>query len=165
MQHTLPGIQTARLADRAWVATGGTLKKNSYDETRPKIPHFTTHSEFFKSTTRHPLHIDVATWSLGLRAQTPAFSARSRSEKRWNHHFQERDCTFDMLRDVYEGGSRSHQGTPRPRVRVDPYRQEKHTDEDYSDVLRQTNPNVWRFLDKKEKRADVIHTMLNIRPA
>merc|ERR1719428_1324850 len=55
----------------------GELEKAPYDETRPRLACFTRHSEFFKESCR-PGHLktEVATWTLGLRAQTPAFDAR-----------------------------------------------------------------------------------------
>lgn len=53
------------------------LDKDPYDETHPKIPCWTRHSEFLKDSKRAgPMGTAVAAWTFGFRSQTPACDAR-----------------------------------------------------------------------------------------
>eukprot|EP00928_Gymnodinium_smaydae_P063191 TRINITY_DN46856_c0_g1_i1.p1 TRINITY_DN46856_c0_g1~~TRINITY_DN46856_c0_g1_i1.p1 ORF type:complete len:235 (+),score=33.32 TRINITY_DN46856_c0_g1_i1:90-707(+) len=161
-----------------------TLGKNAYEDTRPRLPCFTHHSELFRSP-RRPAHTEVVTWSLSLRPQTPTYMAsREKSPTRWNHHFQNRDHSFDMLKErqraakemetnraneVRAASKRTSEppmSAREPRMRVDPQRGGKHTDEPFVDaVYKKTNTESYRFLVRNGERSDVIQTMLSLRPA
>lgn len=90
------------------------LQKEPYADTRPLVPCFTRHAEFFKEPRRPHLPIESATWQLKLRSQTPAFTggaaaapapqppreappamssraSSARPEKQWNRYFHHSD--------------------------------------------------------------------------
>eukprot|EP00929_Paragymnodinium_shiwhaense_P009311 TRINITY_DN11343_c0_g1_i1.p1 TRINITY_DN11343_c0_g1~~TRINITY_DN11343_c0_g1_i1.p1 ORF type:complete len:277 (-),score=9.69 TRINITY_DN11343_c0_g1_i1:321-1121(-) len=57
----------------------GELEKNTYADTRPLLPCFTRHDEFFKDCRNRVTTTEAVTWQLGLRSQTPAFTKRPRT--------------------------------------------------------------------------------------
>mmetsp|Transcript_140913 Transcript_140913/g.392779 ORF Transcript_140913/g.392779 Transcript_140913/m.392779 type:complete len:174 (-) Transcript_140913:45-566(-) len=161
---------TATSLDRDACSTAGSLAKNSYTEVRPKLPCFTRHAEF-RQGTRQPMHTEVVTWSLSLRPQTPAFSARQRPRgQSWNPYVSERGKSFDMLRDLQDAQQQeplAGETGPKkatPRVHVDPHRPDRHDVEPYTNTeLRKTNMQTCRFLVENRERNDVIQTMLALR--
>lgn len=92
----------------------GFLEKEPYADTRPKLPNWVRHDEFMRASARPARPVEVATWQLGLRAQTPAFgnirkrpSAGQRKHDRhpgerkpWQEHFQLPELSFDMIQDL-----------------------------------------------------------------
>jgi len=101
------------------------LEKDPYEETRPAVPCFTRHVEFFQDSRGRKWTTEAATWQLGLRSQTPAFTAATSVGRSLAPPSSSSDFKPVPPRAITAPGS--GQSTPRSRFRTNFYGLREHT--------------------------------------
>lgn len=132
------------------------LKPEPYEDSRPRIGHFTRHLEFYKETQR-ALPMEAACWQLSMRSSIKG----SFENASWQNLFQKHEHSFDMLADAYAKAKKEEnedefigkKKKKREEInRIDPHRERKvHLEGDaqgsekHAVYVQKVTPNTQRF--------------------
>mmetsp|Transcript_6638 Transcript_6638/g.16468 ORF Transcript_6638/g.16468 Transcript_6638/m.16468 type:complete len:229 (-) Transcript_6638:135-821(-) len=146
----------------------GVLKREPYETTRPFLPCFTRHAEFLKDGRGRLVKTEAATWQLGLRSQTPAFTSQKltmhdgklkastspkQSLKEKKEQEKGADCAADALQTPRGEYEHRFEKTPPPRWIAN-----FHGIRDHSfDMLRELYENPLSEENREPRRTPRVH--------